>query len=102
MEHRFFAPHIVLDFPLDAFDTVSTHDLVGGHLKQRIGRIEVAIHAAVAQPDIAAKLDAPAGSPLLLRRHTMFSTDGRVILYGEAHYREPFAFRYVAEAGQQF
>lgn len=98
MERRYFEPGISLDFPLEAFDSVSTHDLVERYLDRRIGHIEVAIRAIPADSDTAAKLEVAKGDALLLRRHTMFSDSGAVILYGEAFYREPFAFRYVARA----
>lgn len=98
MERRFFEPTISLDFPLEAFDSESTHDLVEKYLDRTIGRIEVAIRAVGADRDTAAKLEVEAGSPLLLRRHTMYAEDGNAILFGEAFYREPFAFRYIAHA----
>ena len=98
MERRFFAPGIVLDFPVGALDSESTHALVQDHLKIRIGRMDVAIRACAADADTAGKLDVAPGSPLLLRRHTMFAADESVILFGEAYYCEPFAFRYTARA----
>ena len=98
MERRFFAPGISLDFPVDALDTESTHSLVQGYLKQKIGRMDVAIRAVAADHETAEKLNVTAGSPLLLRRHTMYSTEGEVILFGEAFYCAPFAFRYTAES----
>lgn len=96
LERRFFAPEITLGMPLDALDTISTHDLVEHHIGRRIGRMEVSIRAAAADARLAEKLTVPPRSPLLLRRHTMFSAEDEVILFGEAYYREPFAFRYMA------
>ena len=96
MERRFFMPGISLDFPVDALDTESTHSLIQGYLKQSIGRMEAAIRAVAADDEAAKKLDIKPGSPLLLRRHTMFATTGDVILFGEAFYCAPFAFRYTA------
>lgn len=98
MERRFFAPGISLDFPVDALDTESTHSLVQGYLKQKIGRMDVAIRAVAADDETAEKLNVTVGSPLLLRRHTMYSASGDVILFGEAFYCAPFAFRYTAES----
>ena len=98
MERRSFEPRISLDFPLEAFDSYSTHDLVEKYLNREIGRIEVAIRAVCADDDTAGKLEVEAGDPLLLRRHTMYARSGDPILYGEAFYREPFAFRYIAHA----
>ncbi len=96
MERRFFMPGISLDFPVDALDTESTHSLIQGYLKQSIGRMEAAIRAVAADDETAIKLDIKPGSPLLLRRHTMYATTGAVILFGEAFYCAPFAFRYTA------
>lgn len=96
MERRAFAPGIALDFPVDALDTTSTHQLIQRYLDLNIGRMEASIRAVAAAPAIAKNLEVEVGSPLLLRRHTMFSKEGPVILFGEAHYREPFAFRYIA------
>ncbi len=98
MERRFFAPGIKLSMPVEALDEVSTHDLVQRFLDRRIGRMEASIRAAAATSEIAAMLDVPAGSPLLLRRHKMYSKEGETILIGEAYYCEPFAFRYVARS----
>lgn len=98
MERRFFTPGISLDFPVDALDTESTHNLVQGYLKQDIGRMEVAIRAVSADKETAKKLNIDKGSPLLLRRHTMFSASEEIILFGEAFYCEPFAFRYTARS----
>jgi len=101
MERRFFAPGIALDFPVDALDTESTHTLVQGYLKQKIGRMEAAIRAVAADEETSDKLNVEIGSPLLLRRHTMFSASGDVILFGEAYYCEPFAFRYTAGSSHE-
>lgn len=98
METRYFAPEITLDFPLDLLDTESTHSLVRHYLGLTIGRMQVTIHARAADADIAGKLATETGSPLLLRRHTMFTVDGQHVLFGEAFYCEPFAFRNVAHA----
>jgi GntR family transcriptional regulator len=99
MERRYFAPGITLDMPLEALDMVSTHELVEDHLKLDIGRMDVSIRAIAAAPDVGLELGVESGSPLLLRRHTMFSASEDVILFGEAFYRDPFAFRYTARAG---
>lgn len=96
MERRTFARGISLDFPVDALDTTSTHELIERYLGLRIGRMDASIRAVAANGAVANHLEVANGSPLLLRRHTMFSQDGNVILFGEAFYREPFAFRYVA------
>ena len=96
MERRYFPPGIALDFPVEALDSESTHRLVQHFLKQEIGRMEVAIRAVAAGRDISDKIGVKANSPLLLRRHTMFSKSDDVILFGEAFYCEPFAFRYTA------
>lgn len=96
LERRFFAPGITLDFSVEALDMRSTHSLVRDHLGQSIGRMDAAIRAVVADGETARKLEIEPGAPLLLRRHTMFSTAAEVILFGEAYYCEPFAFRYSA------
>lgn len=96
MERRHFAPDIALDVPLDALDSISTHELVERHLKLGIGRMEASIRAVASDAAAAEKLGVAKGDPLLLRRHTMYATTEKVILFGEAFYREPFAFRYVA------
>lgn len=96
MERRFFAPHIALDVPLARLDALSIHEIVRQCLRLQIGRMDVAISACAADPATASKLEVAPASPLLLRRHTMFSTAGDVILYGESCYCEPFSFRYVA------
>lgn len=98
LERRFFAPEITLGMPLEALDTVSTHDLVENYLGRRIGRMDVSIRATAAVPELAAKLNVAPGNALLLRRHTMFSAEEDVILFGDAYYREPFAFRYTARS----
>ena len=99
MERRHFAPDIALDVPLDALDSISTHELVERHLGIVIGRMEASIRAVASDPAAAEKLGVAVGDPLLLRRHTMFATSQSVVLFGEAFYREPFAFRYVARTG---
>ncbi len=96
MERRAFAPGIALDFSVDALDTTSTHQLIQRYLDLNIGRMEASIRAVAADSTMAENLEVDVGSPLLLRRHTMFAKEGPVILFGEAHYREPFAFRYIA------
>lgn len=98
MERRYFVPGIALDFPVDALDTKSTHTLVQDYLKQDIGRMDAAIRAVAADSETALNLGVAKGSALLLRRHTMFSSTGDVILFGEAFYCEPFAFRYTARS----
>lgn len=97
MEHRYFAPETPLDFPLDALDSMSTHDLIESYMGKKIGRMDVTIRATVADRSTSAKMDVEKGTPLLLRRHTMYSTSDEVILFGEALYCEPFAFRYSAK-----
>lgn len=97
MELRYFTPETPLDFPLDALDSMSTHDLIETYMGKKIGRMNASIRATVADRATGAKLGVDKGAPLLLRRHTMFSTDDEVILFGEAHYCEPFAFRYSAK-----
>lgn len=101
MERRFFAPQLTLEFPVDALDTKATHTLVEQYLGERIGRMEVTIRATVAETDVATKLDLAEGAPLLLRGHSMYSRDNDLILYGEAFYREPFAFRYTATSDRE-
>jgi len=98
MERRFFAPAITLDVPLDRLDALSSHEIVRQCLGLEIGRMEVAISACAADAATASKLGVAPASPLLLRRHTMFTPQGEVILYGESFYCEPFTFRYVARA----
>lgn len=100
MERRFFAPGLALDFPVDALDRCSTHVLVETWMKRRIGRMEASIRAVSADPETAGKLQVAPGNALLLRRHTMFSAEDEIILFGEALYCEPFAFRYTARTRQ--
>ena len=96
LERRFFAPEITLGMPLEALDTVSTHDIVEDYLDRRIGRMDVAIRATAADRSLAEKLTVAPASALLLRRHTMYSAEDEVILFGDAYSCEPFAFRYTA------
>lgn len=96
MERRYFTPDTPLDFPFDALESLATHVLVETYFGKEIGRMDVTIRAVAADADIAGKMELDAGAPLLLRRHTMYSTSDDIILFGEAYYCEPFAFRYSA------
>lgn len=96
MECRYFAPGVQVEIPKEALDTHSTHNLVERFLKQRIGRMEVEIRAVSADSRISTELETRVGTALLLRQHRMFAMAGDLILYGEAYYCEPFAFRYTS------
>lgn len=95
-EMRYFAPSVVLDVPATALGTEGVHDLLRDHLGLKVGRIEAALRAIVATESDAAYLGIDVQSPLLVRSHTLFDLEDRVILHGESAYVEPFSFRYTA------
>lgn len=95
-EVRYFSPDIVLDVSAHALETQGGHDLIEKGLGLHIARIDAALRAVVATKEQAAQMNIVAGAPLLVRSHTLYCDDERVILHGESFYVEPFSFRYTA------
>lgn len=96
MELRYFSPSLVLNVPATALESEGVHVLLLEHLGIRIGRIDAALRAVSASDQEAGYLGVEAKAPLLVRSHTLFDLDEKVVLYGESSYVEPFSFRYTA------
>ena len=97
-EKRYFSPKLSLDIGTAALDSAPTHEIIQSYLHLSIGRIDAALRAVLADEEDAAHLGVDVGAPLLVRSHTIISTDGEVILYGDSAYVEPFAFFYTASS----
>jgi len=95
-ELRYFSPDIPLDVSTHALETEGVHTLIEEGLGIHIGRIEAVLRAVNATESQADQLGIEPGAPLLVRSHTLFDTQDRVILHGESFYVEPFSFRYTA------
>lgn len=95
-ETRWFHPSITLDMSAHALATEGVHELIRDRLGLEIGRIDAALRAVVATSREATELDIDEGAPLLMRAHVLLTPSEEKILYGEALYVEPFAFRYSA------
>ncbi|MBE9639625.1 GntR family transcriptional regulator [Salipiger mangrovisoli] len=95
-ETRWFHPDLAMSMTAQALATEGVHALIKDRLGLEIGRIDAALRAVVATSQEARELGIEEGAPLLMRAHVLLTPDDGKILYGEALYVEPFAFRYSA------
>ncbi|WP_336469320.1 GntR family transcriptional regulator [Frigidibacter sp. MR17.14] len=95
-ELRYFAPGFEIQFDTVALATAAAHSLIEDGMGLRIGRIEADLCAVTASAETARHLQVTPGAPLLMRVHTLFSTEDQVIMHGESCYVQPFSFHYVA------
>ncbi len=99
-ERRYFSPKLRVSIDTAALDQAPTHRLIEEHLGQRIGRIDATLRGIVADKRDAELLGIELGAPLLLRSHTIYSTDGDLILYGDSAYLQVYAFHYTANISE--
>lgn len=95
-EKRYFSPNIRMDIPASALETEGVHELIENGLGIKIGQIDAALRAVIANAEEARLMGIEPNAPLLVRSHTLLDSDGNVILYGASRYVEPFSFRYSA------
>ncbi|GLQ35079.1 GntR family transcriptional regulator [Amylibacter marinus] len=95
-EVRYFSPEIILNVSAHDLETQGGHDLIEQGLGLKIKRIDAALRAVKASEDQADQMGISVGAPLLVRSHTLYSEDDKIILHGESYYVEPFSFRYTA------
>lgn len=85
----------------EALTAQSAIALVETALGGRLGRIAVAVRAAIASGEIGRLLELKRGSPVLVRAHTFFALDGRPVLHGQSVYRgDKYQFSYVFDKGR--
>ena len=73
----------------------SVHRFVSEILGEDIPTIVVSITADLATPDIAAKLDVPVNSPLIIRDNSHHAGDGSIKVWGRSLYRGDIRVDYV-------
>lgn len=95
-ELRYFSPEIRLNIGVADLEDRGAHSIVEDCLGIRIGRVDAVLRATIADPEDAERMEVKVGAPLLVRSHTLFSEEDKVILHGESFYVEPFSFRYSA------
>lgn len=73
----------------------STFDLLEAVLKAPLDTVDVAMFAAAADREIAAKLKVRRGAPILVREHIALDGNQRVVLFGHSIYRGNLRFRHL-------
>jgi GntR family transcriptional regulator len=73
----------------------STFDLLEEALREPLDTVDVAMFAAAADREIAAKLGIKRGAPILVREHVALDSARRIVLFGHSIYRGNLRFRHV-------
>lgn len=76
-------------------EATSTFHLLEAVLKEPLDTVDVAMFAAAADREIAAKLKVRRGAPILVREHIALDSNQRVVLFGHSIYRGELRFRHV-------
>jgi len=100
MEIRFVPEAIGSRIDKDWLDTLSIQQILRGRLSLRVGRIDNAVSATVANPRVAGLLGIAEGKPLLVRAYTLYTPRARPLMHGHTLYRSDFRIRYTLRSGE--
>ncbi len=95
LEIRHIVEGVGKRIPKGDVETASTFDLLEAALNGPLGTVDVAMFAAAADREVAAKLKVPRGAPILVREHVALDNQQRVVLFGHSIYRGNLRFRHV-------